>query len=158
MAFPDPALSISVWAKARLLAAGIRARDLRSWTNVVDQGAESGQSAVSLLETVNSVLKREADAGATHLSRFERNKYLGLVMLDLFPETPNVLAARQGLDPRIVRALRSAIHLLEGRAGFDSLSVDLPGEMEPIDDSYFEALREALRQAERFEGRAPSED
>ncbi len=153
VAFPDPDLSVTIWAKARLAAAGVRATDLRAWTNIVDQGAETGQAVVSLLETVNAVLKHEADAAATYRDRFERYKYHGLVELESFPATPNVLAARKGLDPRIIEALYRAIPLLEGKAGFDSLSVDLPGEMVRVDEAYFAPLREALRQAERFEGR-----
>lgn len=155
VAFPDPDLSITVWAKARLLAAGVLARNLRSYTNIVDQTSEGGEAIISPLITVNAVRSGQAEAGVTYRDRFERYKryeHQGLVELDSFPETPNVLAARPEIDPRLAAALRHAIHLLEGKAGFDSLALDLPGEMLPVGEPYFEPLREALRQARQFDG------
>jgi serine/threonine protein kinase len=151
IAFPDPDLSITVWAKARLAAAGVQAANLRAWTNLVDEGVDMGEKNPSPVRTADLVLAREVDAGVTYRDRFERNKYRGLKELDHFIETPNVLAARPGVDPRIVEALRHAVRVLEGKAGFDSLALDLPGEMVSVDESYFVPLREALRQAERFE-------
>jgi len=154
LAFPDPNLSVSVWAKARLATAGLQTGNLRSCTNIIDRGPETGEAVISLYEIVNSVLKREVDGGATYRDRFERYKHLGLVMLDVYPETPNVLAARQGLDASIVGALRNAVQLLKGKAGFDSLPLSVPSEMVPVEESYFADLRRALRQAEQFEGRS----
>lgn len=164
-AFPDPDLSITVWTKARLAAAGLTLKSLRGFTNIIDCGPEGNSlvpsenhpTVISLLECVNCVLRTNAqanfDASATYRDRFERNKHYGLVRLDSFPEISNVLAARAGLEPRIIDAVQQVIHLLQGRPGFDSASLGLPSAMVPVDDQYFAPLREALQQAERFDGK-----
>jgi ABC-type phosphate/phosphonate transport system substrate-binding protein len=153
LALPDPDLSLTVWAKAQLFAAGLRANDLRSCTNIVDQGLESGQAVLSTAETINRVLRGEADAAATHRTQFERYRHLGLAPLDQFPETPNVLAARAGLGPTLLNALRNVIASPPGNGSWpDSKFVaDAPVERGSQGASVLEALRTAMQHAEAFD-------
>lgn len=151
IAFPDPSHTISVWAKARLAAAGLQSAQLRAWTNLVDQRLDNRQTIVSTDETIDRVLRREMDAGVTYRKRFELSRHLGLVMLDQFSEAPDVLAARQGLDSSLIEALRKAIRAFAHRDRRASSSSPLPHALVPADESDFEPLRNALRQAERFE-------
>ena len=155
MAFPDPDLSPTVWAKARLFEAGLRAKDLRFCTNLIDQGAEMGQTVISVAETIDHVLRGEVDAGVTYRSHFERYRHLGLVVLDHFPETPNVLAARVGIDSRLLSALQKVIRSPEGRKSWpDSKFVAEPlAEKALPATSLLDGLRSAMKQAERFEER-----
>ncbi len=154
VAFPDPDLSLTVWAKARLVEAGLRARDLRFSTNIVDQGAEAGQTVISVAATIDRVLRGEAEAGVTRRSQFEHYRHLGLVVLDQFPETPSVLAARAGLDPKLVEALRNVVRSHEDSRSWPDSRFVLDA---PADKGSLDALRRAMQQAERFEERTAAQ-
>lgn len=151
--FPDPDLSITVVAKAQLVAAGIAATNLKAWTNIVDGGA-----VVSLLEPPIRVLRKEADAGVAYRERFEISKHYGLHMLDSCAVLPNVVAAREGVDPVLIESIKRVLHLLNGRSEFESGSMDLPAAMVAVDDAYFDSMREALRSATRFQQSATNSE
>ena len=152
--FPDSDLTMSTWAKARLAEAGLHAADFQSCIHIEDQGLETDHLVIGFAETVHRVLRREADAGVTYRERFERYKHLGLVMLDCFPETPNVLAARQGLDPGLLEAFRTAVFAVERKAKFDSLTIHGFGPMVPAAPPEFDPVRRALQLAGQFDGQA----
>ena len=153
--FPDPDLPMSVWAKARLVTAGLQSYHLRQSTDIADQGLETGHLVISFIETVNRVLRGEADAGVTYRERFERCKHLGLVMLDHFPETPNVLATRQGLEPELVRAFTNAVRALERKPKVDLLTTHGAGPMVSVGNAEFAPLRHAFELARKFDGQPP---
>jgi len=140
IAFPDADLSLTIWAKARLFAAGLRAKDLQFTTNIVDQGLESGQTVISTAETVRLVLHGNVDAGVAYRSHFERHRHLGLTPLGIFPEPPRVLAARAQLDSRIIAALKSTV----GDAPW-------PENKFAPETTMLDQLRTALEQAEHFD-------
>jgi serine/threonine protein kinase/ABC-type phosphate/phosphonate transport system substrate-binding protein len=154
VAFPDPDLSISVWAKARLAGAGLRATDLGAWTNIADERIGTDQVVIGYRTTIYQVLGHLYDAGVTYRDRFELDRYKGkgLDLLDSFPETPAVLAARRGLDARLIQALGQVIPTLKAPSRNETLSLDLPVEMVPASDTDFAALRQAMQQADLFEG------
>ena len=127
IAFPNPDLSLAVSAQAALVGAHLRGKDLARTTNVTD--------AIPL------VLRGEFDAGVTHRLQFERYRHLGLVMLDRFPETPDVLAARAGLDPTASDALRHVI----GSAAWPADKFIAGNNQQSLD-----TLRSAMKQAELF--------
>jgi len=153
MAFPDSGLSLTAWTKVRLFEAGLRAKDFSFCTNIVDQGMEDGQTVVSSAETVNRVLRAEVDASVTHRSYFERYRHMGLIVLDHFPDTPNVLAVRANLDPKLVAALRNAIHSSAASHSWpdNKFVLDGPMEMGPPTALSLDALRKAMEQADGFE-------
>ena len=140
IAFPDSDLSLTVWAKARLFGHGLRARDLGLITNVTDAAGGLGESVISTTETISLVLRGEVDAGVTYRSQFERHRHRGLALLDIFSETPRILAARAQVDPRLVAALKSTVD--EAPWPENKFSSGAPT---------IEALRSALDQAERFD-------
>jgi ABC-type phosphate/phosphonate transport system substrate-binding protein len=140
IAFPDPDLSLTVCAKARLFAAGLRVRDLGFATNVVDEGAEAGQTVISSAEALALVLRGKVDAGVTYRAQFERYRHLGLQPLEIFLETPKVLAARAEIDPRIFAAFRSAVS-----------DAPWPESKFTAGSAALDDLRSALEHAERFE-------
>jgi hypothetical protein len=47
LALPDPDLSLTVWAKERLVESGLRGTDCDALTNIVDRGVEVGPSILS---------------------------------------------------------------------------------------------------------------
>ena len=150
--FPDADLTMTTWAKARLLQAGLRAPDFQSCLTIEDQGNETGRLVISSVETLNTVLRKEADAGVGYRAQFERNKHWGLTMLDHFPETPNVLAARQGLPADRIQALHRAIVALRTKATFNTLTVHGTGPMSPVTNAEFDPLRRAMQAAKEFDG------
>jgi serine/threonine protein kinase/ABC-type phosphate/phosphonate transport system substrate-binding protein len=153
VAFPDPDISAAVWAKARLFDAGIRAAQLARSTNIVDRGSESGHTVVSTSETIQRVLAGDFDAGVTFRGPFERYRHVGLMVIESFPETPKVMAARAGLEPRFLEALRNALH----SPGADGTWPESKFIAEPRHVSAgtprLDTFRQALEKAERFEGR-----
>lgn len=151
VAFPDPGEPLSVWAKARLFDAGIRSKDLRLCTNIVDRGPETGATVISSSATLELLLRGEADAGVSHRSQFERYRHLGLVMLDRFPDTPKVLAARTGLDARFADALRNVIGSPESSKSWPDAKFVSDSQTIPL----LQELRIALQKAEDFD--KPSE-
>lgn len=155
VAFPDPSLSLAIRAKARLSAAGLRRQDLGVCTNIADQGADTGQTVVSTSETVDRVLRRQVDAGVTHRAQFERYRHAGLVALDRFPETPDVLAVRAGLEPRLTEALRNVLRSPSGsKAWPESKFVsEVSREEGSAAGTSLGDLRQAVQQAAGFEGR-----
>lgn len=155
VAFPDPSLPLAIRAKARLFAAGLGRQDLGTCTHIADQGADAGQTVVSTSETVDRVLRRQVDAGVTHRGQFERYRHAGLVALDRFPETPDVLAARAGLEPRLAAALRGALRSSSGsRSWPDSKFVSEPStEERSTAGTQLGDLRQAVQWAASFEGR-----
>jgi ABC-type phosphate/phosphonate transport system substrate-binding protein len=149
LVLPDPDLSLTAWAKARLFAAGITAKDLRSCAGIVDQGPETGQTVISTSATIDHVLRGAADAGVAYRGHFERYRYLGLVAIDRFED---MLAARAEIDPSVMAALRLAVRSPEGsnspartgsitEAAADDGAVALP----------LCPLHQAMRDAERFD-------
>lgn len=132
IAFTEPDTSLHVWAKARLFAAGLRRRDLARTTNVAD--------------SIAPVLRGEFDAGVAPRMQFERYRHLGLVMLDCFPETPNVLAARAGIAPRINDALRRVIGSPRTSDAWPENKFTAPPGLREL-----EALKAAMEQAELFQ-------
>jgi serine/threonine protein kinase len=109
IAFPDANLSITIGAKARLVAAGFRAKDFHFATNVIDQTFEPGRTVVSTTETLRLVLSGRVDAGVSYRSQFERQRHMGLRLLQVFPETPRVLASRAQMDSRIIAAFKATV-------------------------------------------------
>jgi hypothetical protein len=151
--FPDPALSLTILAKARLVGAGLRAGNLRPNASAAAGGAESGQPALGPSEIIARVLRGEADAGVCHRSLFERHRHQGLAVLDQFPEAPKVLAVRRDLDPLLVGALRRALAAAELRRSWPE-STFLPATPEAADtsdDSILRYVRTAIGQAELFD-------
>jgi ABC-type phosphate/phosphonate transport system substrate-binding protein len=140
VAFPDPDLSLTMCAKARLFAAGLRAKDMDLATNIVDRGPETGETVISTAETLALVLRGKVDAGVTYQAQFERYRHLGLVPLEVFSETPRVLAARAEIEPRIFAALRSAV-----------TDAPWPENKFIAGNVALDNLRSALKQAERFD-------
>ena len=154
IAFPDPDLSISVLARARIVAAGMDAADLGFFTNIIDGASQAGPAVVSSSETIALVLNGEFDAGVTHRGQFERHKHRGLVMLDCFPEAPDVLAARAGTNARLVSALRDALSTGAVTASWpDNRFVGLPGANDgsATNTPVLANLCAAMRIAARFE-------
>ena len=147
---PDPDLSLTVWAKARLVEAGLSGRDFRLVTNILDQGAEVGSTVISVSETMEHVLRGEWEVGVSPRGQFERYRHLGLVELARFADTPNVLAARAGLDARLVAALGKALRSrAQTEAWPEQKFVAEPFERE-VEGSSLEALRRAMEVAARF--------
>jgi len=151
LVLPDPDLSLTVWAKARLVEAGLRRRGFSSITNIMDQGIEAGTTVVSASEAIDRVLRGDWDAGVTHRGQFERYRHLGLIELDSFPETPNVLAARAGLDARLIAALRKVLDARDGANAWP----DNKFVAEPLSGSEsapsLETLSAAMRKAATFD-------
>jgi ABC-type phosphate/phosphonate transport system substrate-binding protein len=147
-AAPDPDLSITAWAKAHLAGVGLQPKDFLSWTNFLDLGSDAGPHPISFEQTVLAVLQDRADAGVAYRRLFERKKHLGLVLLDSYTETPNVLAARAGLDDDIIQALRDALLSFKGQAQRESFY--LPVDMVPATDTDFDPLRHALHDGRSF--------
>lgn len=151
LVLPDTDLSLTVWAKARLVEAGLHRRDFSSITNIMDQGIEAGTTVVSASETIDRMLRGEWDAGVTHRGQFERYRHLGLIELDSFPETPNVLAARAGLDARLIAALRKVLGSRDGANAWP----DNKFVVEPLDGRKpapsLETLRAAMTKAATFD-------
>jgi hypothetical protein len=106
LALPDPTSTLSIWAKARLVAGGWRVGDFDACTELADQPGEAGAVSVSTAATLDRVLQGDADAGVTYRAPFERHRHLGLVLLDRFIETPNVLVIRTNLPTELKTALR----------------------------------------------------
>lgn len=129
IAFPEPDTTAAVWAKARIFAAGLKAKELRQ-TN-------SGG-------TIELVLGGGFDAGVAPRAQFERYRHLGLAALDRFSETPNVLAARADLEPELVQALQRIIR--DSKAGPEASFLPAGANAKEL-----EALRFAIQQAELFE-------
>jgi hypothetical protein len=148
---------MTVWAKSRLLSAGLKEAKMGFITNIADTQAEGAGTVVSPNETVMGVLNLQTQAGVTYRKPFERYKHRGpLVSVDRFPVIPRVFAAREGLEPKIIEGLRQVIHVLKVKEGFESLTTDPPQAMVAVDDSYFEDLRKAMKDAEQFDGHPAS--
>jgi hypothetical protein len=117
----------------------------------MDQGIEAGTTVVSASEAIDRVLRGDWDAGVTHRGQFERYRHLGLVELDSFPETPNVLAARAGLDARLIAALRKVLDARDGANAWP----DNKFVAEPLSGSEsapsLETLSAAMRKAATFD-------
>jgi serine/threonine protein kinase len=152
IALTDPRQTLTIWAKARLFNAGLSAAKMGIVTNIVDREIQSAGTIVSVNETVRRVLKTQSAAGVTYRKRFELYKYRGLVMIDKFPAIAKMLAAREGLDPKVVEGLRQVIHVLKASTNFEAAASDPPQAMIAVDDSYFEDLRKAMKDAARFDG------
>jgi ABC-type phosphate/phosphonate transport system substrate-binding protein len=150
--FPDADLAMTTWAKAHLARAGLRAADFQSCLTIEDQGNETGHLVISSVETINAVLRKEADAGVGYRAQFERNKYWGLTMLDHFPETPNVLAAGPRFPADRIQALHRAIVALRTKATFNTLTIHGTGPMSPVTNAEFDPLRRAMQAAREFDG------
>jgi hypothetical protein len=140
IAFPDTNLSITIGAKARLVAAGFRAKDFYFATNVIDQAFESGHTVVSTTETLRLVLGGRVDVGVTYRSQFERQRHMGLTPLQVFPATPRVLAARAQMDSRIMAAFKATVS-----------DAPWPENKFIAGTTTLEDLRTELEQAERFD-------
>jgi hypothetical protein len=150
LALPDPGLSLSVWAKALLVDAGLRGSDFTALTNIMDRGAEVGTSTASATETIDRVLRGEWDAGVTHRGQFERYRHLGLLALEHFPETPDVVAARAGLETQITAALQNVLRSPKARQWPDSrFAVESIGP-EKTAGASLKALRGAIARAAQF--------
>jgi hypothetical protein len=149
--FPDPALSLTVLAKARLAGAGLRVGDLGRNAHGGKPGAASEQLGPS--EVIARVLRGEADAGVCHRSLFERHRHQGLMPLDQFPEAPKVLAVRRDLDPLLVGALRRALTAAELRRSWpeSTFSPLAPEDAPSSDESVLHYVRNAIQQAELFD-------
>jgi hypothetical protein len=85
-------------------------------------------------------LRGRVDAGVTYQAQFERYRHLGLVPLEIFSETPRVLAGRAEMDPRILAAFRSAV-----------TDAPWPENKFTAGTAALDDLRGALEQAERFD-------
>jgi ABC-type phosphate/phosphonate transport system substrate-binding protein len=109
LALPDPTSTLSICAKARLVAAGWKARDFSACHELPEAPAETGAVRVNTTEALDLVLRGEADAGVTYRSPFERHRHLGLVLLERFVETPQVLAIRSDLPAELKSALRNGL-------------------------------------------------
>jgi len=97
------------------------------------------------------VLRGESDASVVQRQQFERYKHRGLVELARFRESPNMLAARAGLPPKISTALGNALRtpsandsVLEHRFLTDPIAIQ----------GALNELRTAMESAKRFDGHA----
>jgi len=161
LVLPDPSLSLTLMAKARLVGEGLKASDLKRLTTILDQGFDLGEvgPVLSASETIARVLRGEADAGVCQRSQFERQRHRGLVELDKFPESPRLLVVRRGLDQAVVGALRRALAAPELKRWWPDnsfLPAPLDGTVASItNDSRLEAVRAAVSKAESFEAVHP---
>jgi len=112
-------------------------------------------------EIGDAVLTGKFDAGAMHLRRYylDKDKPPGLTLMGSFSATPKIFVARSGLDTSVIAEFRKALVGLDRQQGDGQEQEPATCELdEPftgavaIDDSYFGALREALRKAARFDG------
>jgi len=149
---PDARLSLSIQTKARLLDAGLRRKDFRSCASITDASAPSDSNGASTSETMDRVLRGEADAGVTYRAQFERYRHLGLVMLDEFAEAPGILAARAGLEPRLAAALRDVLQAPKDAKPWPESKFVVPSaEGGDTTVPELEALRQAIARAAAFE-------
>lgn len=152
LALPDPSLALTVQAKARIAEAGVRRTDLRSSTNITDRAVGTATTLVGATETVDRVLRGEVDVGVTYRSQFERYRHLGLMVLEPFTETPALLAARAGLEPRLVAAMRNALRTpADLKSWPDNKFVPASAGDKAEGSTELEPLRRAIRDAARFD-------
>lgn len=154
---------LTVRAKARLAdaslaAARLRAVHLRDDTEAGDVGVRTAHSMRShSRELAQRVARREADAAPTLSVRFELYRSLGLASIAEFECEGPILVARSGLDPRMVKALREAF--CDGKNGAGTVETPISFDWEetldvlvPMDNAALDNLRQAARQAARFDG------
>jgi serine/threonine protein kinase len=135
--------TLATWTKSTLLQAGLRAADAQICS--VDQMLDP-------VEVIARVLRGQSDASVIQRQQFERYKHRGLVELARFRETPNMLAARAGLAPKISTALANALRT--PRANDSGLEVKFLADPVAI-ESALDPLRRAMEAAMRFEDQAP---
>lgn len=153
--FPEPHLALTIHAKAQLLEAGLRAADLAGVTQVAEGGPDTGGAGVGTTEMIDLVLRGRSDAGVTRRGQFERYQHLGLRKLKEFPETPHVLAAREGLEPALVAALQEAMRAPETGASWpESNFVVAPLAADAkTAEAALNALEHAMDEAKQFDAR-----
>jgi len=162
--FPESNEPLTIFSKARLVDAGILKQHLALATNLVYRFTNSPhlrlKSRASSREIAAAVLTRQVDAGATFGRRYAQERHNGLTSLDTFSITSTVFVGRAGLAANVVAAFRSALLKVKGSPAHNDDRDDpsdwggkFPGAL-PIDDSYFNALREALKKAAIFDGEA----
>lgn len=98
-------------------------------------------------EALRYLLQGKVDAAVTLKRYFEARRYrgAGLRIINRLPGTPEVFAARSGLDPEVVNALRNAMLSAKQTRGLSALSSfrTVSGVI-ATNDSYFNELRVAL--------------
>lgn len=161
LVLPDPNVSLTLLAKARLAAVGIKSSDLGRVTTLPDRVFESSETApvLSNSETIARVLRGEADVGVCQRSQFERQRHRGLMALDQFLEAPRLLIVRRSLNPSIIQALRQALSSPELKRWWpDTTFLPEPPDgtvSSAQDDTRLSAVRTAVRQAESFDAMGP---
>ena len=165
-AFPAADDPLTIWAKARLVDAGILKKDLAFCTNFSNQIEYSSAPnplrvarRVSRRDTIAGILDGRFHAGVTSYERYTIENHRGLMQVDSYSSSPDILAARQGLPAKTVQAFRNSLNAVKANDWQSQAAMkDAFDHEEPvtgvvaIDDSYFNALREALRKARRFDG------
>jgi hypothetical protein len=161
LVLPDSNLSLTLLAKARLAAGGLKARDFKRVTAIADRAFEPGEAAPmpSGSEAIARVLHGEADAGVCQRSQFERQRHRGLLALDQFPDAPRLLVVRRSIDPAIVQTLRTALEAPELKRWWpDTTFFPAPTDgtlPAASSDSRLDDVRAAVGKAERFDAERP---
>lgn len=164
-AFGDESSTITFWAKFHLARAGIFGTNLTRWehldskqgyvTRVQQLGLKRAASRVlhSHSEVIQAVRQGEYDAGVAREGYVQDFVHRDFDIIHRFNSTPNVWVVGRGLDTNVLYALQ--------RAMFDGGTLLLRGGMSrtvstrfvPVDDSYFESMRQALtNEVAHFEG------
>jgi serine/threonine protein kinase len=144
---------LTIVAMARLARANLTKDQIH--TVIVEEEITTRRNSRELLA---AVISGKVDAAAAPLRRFELGKHLGLVLLDQFPTSHRVIAARPDLDTNTVAAFRAALFQLHDTRPAGRLDDDFSWEEEvvfgtvAIESNYLDAVRQTMRDAARFNG------
>ena len=104
---------------------------------------------------VEAVAKRACDAGACNSSivdKFMKDTGVEFRILHNVKETKGLpWVARPGLDPRIAREICAGLLSIKDKAVLERLKNDTTGFEQALDEDH-DSIREAMRQAENFDG------
>jgi ABC-type phosphate/phosphonate transport system substrate-binding protein len=159
--FGDINSATTVMAQYALLTNGLRQSDLKpeyytnllvvSTTRVPEMGSAEFTTDMrevkSGREALRHLLEGKLDSAVTLKRYFEMRRYRGggLRMIGKLPGSPEVFAARSGLEPNIVRAFGNAMLSLKQSPGLSPLtSFRTVTAVIAANDSHFDDLRLAL--------------
>jgi serine/threonine protein kinase len=163
--FLEAADALTLYGKARLADAGIRRTDFKLTSNYTPPLISTGQVSavppnprISRRVTVLAVLNGEVDVGICTARRFALECYRGLDSVVTFTCAPNIVAARAGLDPNLIRAFRLSLLGEPPDSQEESLGFGNMGEaddrfsgVEEITDADLREIEVVLEKAERFD-------
>jgi serine/threonine protein kinase len=146
------------WAKNLLAQKGIHARDLGPVTNFLSAEVlyqmmllpgMANQRVPSEADTVTAVLAGDFDAGLAKRKQFERHRYRGLVELDSFESSPNLIVARAGLNPETIQAFIQAILPLPPQDLTQTSTSHSEQGFVPVEESFFRNLEAGITKVTR---------